>query len=133
MQRNCQQCHLPITGRSDKRFCDDACRNGYNNKRYATNRAEIRQVNRILARNRQILSSILEEGMALITREFLSRSGFSFDHCTGIYEDGHRQVRLCYDYAYSSSQRHDQVELMKVHEAIPGNEGIMLELRSQRT
>ncbi len=27
----CQQCGKPVKGRIDKRFCDDFCRNAYNN------------------------------------------------------------------------------------------------------
>jgi len=31
-ERYCLECGEPLIGRSDKKFCDDQCRNAYNNK-----------------------------------------------------------------------------------------------------
>ncbi|RYF12576.1 MAG: DUF2116 family Zn-ribbon domain-containing protein, partial [Flavobacteriales bacterium] len=33
MNRFCLDCNTEIKGRADKKFCDDQCRNNYNNRR----------------------------------------------------------------------------------------------------
>ena len=32
MEKNCLECGTRIIGRADKKFCNDSCRNSYNNK-----------------------------------------------------------------------------------------------------
>jgi len=78
-ERVCLECGKSIQGRSDKRFCDDACRNAYNNKLNSDQTNLVRNVNNILRKNRRILSEILNgEGMVKIQREKLKRLGFDF-------------------------------------------------------
>jgi len=51
MPRLCLACNEPLMGRSDKKFCDDQCRNDYNNK---LNSDE----NNFMRKNRKILKAI---------------------------------------------------------------------------
>lgn len=32
MDRSCLDCGKALVGRADKKFCDDSCRNNYNNR-----------------------------------------------------------------------------------------------------
>lgn len=47
-QAYCLYCGKPVKGRIDKKFCDDWCRNAYNNKRYSQHSGFVRNVNTIL-------------------------------------------------------------------------------------
>ena len=37
MEKRCLECNDVLHGRSDKKFCSDACRNTYNNKKKSIN------------------------------------------------------------------------------------------------
>lgn len=55
----CMQCGSPIKGRRDKKFCDDHCRNNYNNQLHLNTTLMMRQVHQILRKNRRILEKAL--------------------------------------------------------------------------
>ncbi len=104
-QPNCLSCNKPLKGRADKKFCDDYCRNAYNNQLKAKEGQAfyIRTINRTLLKNRKILGSLLPETeeTAKTTKERLSQLGFSFTYITHFYTT--RTGRLyyyCYDYGY---------------------------------
>ncbi|MCH5686755.1 DUF2116 family Zn-ribbon domain-containing protein [Niabella sp. W65] len=48
--KNCMACGKPVKGRSDKKFCDDYCRNAYNNRANGINSGIIRSINNDLKR-----------------------------------------------------------------------------------
>ncbi len=57
--KNCLACERPIKGRTDKKFCDDSCRNNYNNRLNSDATPLIRNINNILRKNRRILLDLL--------------------------------------------------------------------------
>lgn len=85
MSTTCPECNDPIKGRSDKKFCSDTCRNSYNNKfnKDATN--YMRTVNRVLRKNRIILSKLNPKGKSKATRKTLLERGFEFEYHTNTY------------------------------------------------
>jgi hypothetical protein len=96
----CQLCKKPIRGRSDKKFCNDYCRNGYNNQSKSTQINVIRNINNALLKNRKILKEILPEGCPLIKvkREKLLQSGYFFNYNTSIYKNKKGSIYYyCYD------------------------------------
>ena len=98
-----QDCGKPIQGRPDKKFCDDACRNTFNNQQNAVSTNFIRNVNHALKRNRNILSELLPEGekMAKTTRDKLNLEGFNFRYFTHIFQNQKGNVyHYCYDFGY---------------------------------
>jgi hypothetical protein len=99
----CKDCGALLTGRSDKRFCDDYCRNHYNNKMKSGSNNLIRNINNALKKNRNVLSSLLNEGddTTKVTREKLLESGFLFKYGTHSYTNKKGNVYIyCYDYGY---------------------------------
>lgn len=99
--RLCLDCHQPLVGRADKKFCDDACRSNYNNRLIAEQTVYVRAVNATLKKNRKILEKLNPDGKIKVKRKTLLREGFSFDYFTGIYETGKgSQYRFCYEYGY---------------------------------
>jgi hypothetical protein len=48
MNRFCLDCQEPLIGRSDKKFCNDACRSNFNNKLKTQDQNYVRRINAIL-------------------------------------------------------------------------------------
>jgi hypothetical protein len=100
----CLQCDKPLSaGRSDKKFCNDYCRQAYNNKRKEQENKEIRHINLALKRNRRILKTLLKEHDEVVTdKETLLRSGFLFEFHTHhvISKKKSNEFLFCYNYGY---------------------------------
>jgi hypothetical protein len=98
----CLECKNPVRGRADKRFCDDACRNAYNNRINSSQNDAIRKINGILRKNRRILQEILgQEKMIKITKERLLTAGFDFSYFTQhLHTSKGQQYIFTYEYGY---------------------------------
>ena len=59
LNRLCLECGKSLKGRCDKKFCDDYCRNAYNNKAKIEENSFVRNINRTLQRNRRVLEELL--------------------------------------------------------------------------
>lgn len=100
-QRQCQQCGDKFLGRSDKRFCSDQCRAGYNNSNRADSEKVIMDVNKVLRRNRTILRTLNPVGMTIVRKEFLTERGFNFKYFTSLYKTKEgNEYWFCYDVGY---------------------------------
>ena len=101
-ERKCLECGEPLRGRADQKFCNDLCRNSYNNKKRSISTNFIRKINRILKTNHSILEELNPKGKTTKFRGVLERQGFNFNYFTSIYttKDG-RIYYFCYDQGYS--------------------------------
>lgn len=103
MARSCLACSKTLRGRSDKKFCDDFCRNNYNNQLKSGDNNYVRSINNSLRRNRRILEELLPETekMAKTTKEKLLQKGFQFKYLTHRYTNAKGNIySFCYDYGY---------------------------------
>jgi len=101
--RNCQACSKPLKGRSDKKFCDDYCRNSYNNQLKSGTNNYIRNINNALRKNRRILEELfpVNEKIAKTHKEKLNRLGFQFKYSTHSYTNKNGNTYyFCYEYGY---------------------------------
>jgi len=103
--KNCLACGKPLKGRIDKKFCDDYCRNSYNNQQKAkgSHSAYVRKINNTLLKNRKILETILpdNEETAKANRDKLQRLGFHFKYITHSFTNKTGKTYFyCYDYGY---------------------------------
>ena len=113
-QRLCQCCDKPVRGRSDKKFCDDYCRNNFNNKLRSSENNLIRNINHVLMKNRRILANYLSgaSGAKKMKRELLSSEGFLFGYHTHQRQSRKGNLyRFCYEYGYL--ERGDGVVIVK--------------------
>ncbi len=96
-------CGSPVKGRADKKFCNDYCRNDFNNTLKSDTNNMVRNINNALGKNRRILSSLLATGEETVktTKEKLSEKGFLFRYITHTYTNKKGNVYFfCYDTGY---------------------------------
>jgi len=102
MASNCFECGKSLTGRIDKKFCDDQCRHQYNNKKKRIHEAAILNINQQLRKNRSIIKSLNPVGKTTVRRSLLKNMGFSFDFFTHTYRtDKGMTYYFNYEYGYA--------------------------------
>lgn len=102
-RKTCLNCEKTIQGRADKKFCDDYCRNNYNNQIKAYSNNLVRNVNNALKKNRRIMEASLPgtEETAKITKHNMLAQGFQFKYLTHTYTNKKGNTYFfCYDYGY---------------------------------
>jgi len=101
--RKCLTCSKPLKGRTDKKFCDDYCRNDYNNQLKAGDNNLVRNINNALRKNRRILEALLpvNEEMAKANKDKLLQKEFQFKYNTHTYTNKKGNTYFfCYEYGY---------------------------------
>lgn len=101
-EKNCVTCGKMIKGRADKKYCNEFCRNYYNNGRKARDFAT-REINHLLAKNRRILQALIPPGESLsrVSREKLLQEGFHFNYYTHVVSTNQGATyHFCYDFGY---------------------------------
>src|SRR5690606_41066185 len=99
-RKTCLNCSKNIQGRADKKFCDDYCRNNYNNQLKAGSNNFIRNINNALRKNRNIMHNLLPETEDTVktTRQNLLRHGFQFKYSTHTFTNKKGNTyAFCYD------------------------------------
>lgn len=100
--QTCLECGDKIIGRADKKFCNDGCRNSYNNKQNKDASNLMRNVHHRLRKNYRILSELkFKENKAQTFKEKLDSEGFDFEYFTNlkVYKNG-AEYRFIYDIGY---------------------------------
>lgn len=103
IKRECLACGKTLHGRADKKFCNDYCRNAYNNSQKATTTTPlVRNINNALLKNRRILEASLgTEDMQKLPKEKLLQQGFQFRFMTHTYTNKKGNTYFfCYEYGY---------------------------------
>ncbi len=101
--KTCISCGKPLRGRADKKFCNDYCRNSYNNQLKANSNNLVRNINNALGKNRRILEHLLPEAeeMSKTNKDKLLHLGFQFKYSTHTYTNKKGNTYFfCYDYGY---------------------------------
>lgn len=100
-KKACLECGEPLHGRTDKKFCSDACRNLFH---YRTNNAPINYVRNVmntLRRNRRILNELNPGGKVKVHRDKLVERGYNFMYHTNIYRTKVGNVYVfCFEHGY---------------------------------
>ncbi|MBT6746090.1 MAG: hypothetical protein HOB26_06010 [Flavobacteriales bacterium] len=97
----CLDCQKPLMGRFDKKFCNDVCRNNYNNQQNRDTNNLVRNVNGILRKNRRVLQKLVPEDKRKVKKLTLDVAGFNFEYFTNTYKTKTGQTYFfCYDYGY---------------------------------
>lgn len=100
-ERHCLDCNETIRGRADKKFCNDLCRNNYNNQLNSDSTGLIRNTNNILKKNRRILEELNPTGKTKTLKKKLMLKGFDFGHLTSVYQtQTGKTYFFCYEQGY---------------------------------
>ena len=114
-EKRCLYCNNPLSGRTDKIFCDDRCRNNYYYKVNNEQIEYIRDVNKLLLKNRGILRTVNPYGKTSVSKKYLEELGFDLSCFTSIYKTRKGRIyHLVYDQAYSIVDN-DRVTLVVFH------------------
>jgi hypothetical protein len=118
IQKTCLDCGNPIQGRADKKFCNDLCRNNYNNQLNSNNYNMVRNINNVLKRNRRIMEELNPGGKTKTTMAKMAAKGFNFKYLTNKYDTHNgKTYHFCYEYGYLPLEG-DEVLLVKREEKI---------------
>ncbi|MBC7589128.1 MAG: hypothetical protein H7178_12295 [Chitinophagaceae bacterium] len=103
--KTCLACGKTLKGRIDKKFCDDYCRNNYNNtqKSKGSHSAYVRGITNALLKNRKILEELLPVEKQTINhaQDKLMQKGFIFKYHTHTYTNKNGETYYyCFDYGY---------------------------------
>jgi hypothetical protein len=100
----CLACNKPLRGRIDKKFCDDYCRNNYNNTLKSKTSNYVRNVNNALLKNRRILETLMAKNDTVKIRHTnLLQQGFLFTYYTHQFTNAKNNVyNFCYEFGYLS-------------------------------
>lgn len=99
----CLNCSKTVKGRTDKKFCDDYCRNNYNNLLKSNTTNLVRNINNALGKNRRILESLFADGEEITktTKDKLLQKGFQFKYFTNTYANKKGNIYFfCYELGY---------------------------------
>jgi len=104
-KKTCLSCDKVLKGRADKKFCDDYCRNAYNNslKSKSGHSNYVRNIMNSLLKNRRILEECLPatEEMIKIQQDKLMQKGFVFKYHTHSYTNKKNNIYyFCFDYGF---------------------------------
>ena len=102
---NCLECGKPLSGRADKKFCNDHCRSQYHNIRYASKRSQQKPINAILRKNHSVLSRVCAGGQCQIHRDELIERGFNIQFYTHTKSQEGEEYHYCYDFRYKMDDK----------------------------
>jgi len=97
----CLNCKKKLTGRRDKKFCDNQCKAEYHNRNKSYGEIYISNIQSITRHNRKILKTLCPEGKSTVRKEILDQMGFDYRHFSGIYKSKNTVYYLVYDYAFA--------------------------------
>ena len=107
-KKHCLSCGEIVLGRSDKKFCNTYCRNGYNNQTKREEEGFILRINKILRKNRRILKTLNPIGKTTIRKEVLKHAEYDFRYFTNVFKTSNgNYYYFCYDFGFCnfSSQK----------------------------
>lgn len=122
MKKICPECGDTFTGRIDKKFCSDQCRNTYNNRLNKDETNFIRNVNHVLRKNRRILAELNPVGKIKVSKSVLIDKGFNFQYFTNIYTTKNgKTYYFCYDHGYLPIE--DDYYMLVIRQEYVGRDG----------
>ena len=110
----CLECSKEIAGRPDKRFCSDYCRISFNNQKRSEDKKTIREINKILQCNSEILQRINLARKKKLNKAALVDQGFNFNYFTNLHSTNNGNTYFfCYDFGYRYLDSEDEILVVK--------------------
>ncbi len=101
MERSCLDGGKAVRGRTDKKFCDDNCRNNYNNHLKSENGLVFKKINSILKKNYNLLAKFNPKGKVKVSKKKMVSERFTFEYHTHTHQtqNGNKYI-FCYEFGY---------------------------------
>jgi hypothetical protein len=103
ISKPCENCGRELYGRTDKRFCNDNCRNEFNRRKkqeeLAKTNESMPEILKVIRRNYEILLSYgeIESGTEIFVKKIaLEEKGFNFKFYTSV-DFNNEQYRFCFE------------------------------------
>lgn len=114
IEKQCLVCNKTLKGRTDKKFCDDYCRNIYNNQLKSDQSNFVRNIINALRKNRLILQRLIGGcEKSKIPKEKLLENGYQFKYYTHAFcNKKGGTYHYCFEYGYLDMDR-DWLMLVK--------------------
>jgi len=94
----CLECGDRIEyGRLDRKFCCDACKNRFNNKKAKNSRIVKMRILHVLNKNYSILDRLIKINVTALTVMQLKQMGFDFDYITSYRKFRRHDEYGCFD------------------------------------
>lgn len=115
LPKDCLYCNKEILfGRTDKRFCNDTCRNNYNREIRARKtfvEPAVKEIFRVIQKNYDILNSVtMKFNFSLphvVSRQFLIDNNFHFKFFTSIRKQSDGSIYcFCFEYGWKELPDH---------------------------
>jgi len=104
IEKGCENCGRELYGRTDKRFCNDGCRNQFNRTKTLREQQKahenLPEIFKIIRRNYEILKSfgpIAPNGGIMSSTGSLKVEGINTKYFTSIYMDGDGMWKFCFE------------------------------------
>ena len=112
MIKTCMACNRRISGRTDKKFCNNACKNEYHNSRKVKLGQTESRVLSSMRKNRMILEKMEITGPVETPVSDLEKLGFDPAGLSGLtIAEDHSVITNCYEFALVLTQ--DTVKIYK--------------------
>ncbi|MBN2682166.1 MAG: hypothetical protein JXR58_06630 [Bacteroidales bacterium] len=110
--RICIQCNERFSGRSDKKFCSDYCRNQYNYSKSRYAEKDILDLHCRIRKNHRIICNIYKSGCGKIDINILKGLGYNLEIVTGINLEN--SIFSIYDISFKFEENY----LVFLHETV---------------
>jgi len=105
MAKFCIECKEVIYGRSDKKFCDAACRNLYHNRLLKAQDNGVQHIQATIKNNRRILAYLYQnKAQTCVQKTTLEAIGYNFAFHTHEWRNGKSVCVFCLDYGLVMDQ-----------------------------
>lgn len=101
--KTCRQCGREMHGRSDKKYCNDDCRNIFNNTKHQHSETPyVKGITSTLRKNRKVLLTIApaNRNWIIVSQVVLTRLGFNFYYHTHSTPIGSKILTCCFEVGY---------------------------------
>jgi hypothetical protein len=118
VKRYCLNCEKVITGRSDKKYCCDVCKNEHHQANASDFAYIQKRLNKKLKANRNILKEILgKQTSCIVSMDLLGGKGYEVNYLTHYKDVGTKEKRYYYVFDYGFCEEDDgRLKVVKAFE-----------------
>ncbi|MES2328149.1 MAG: hypothetical protein V4539_01015 [Bacteroidota bacterium] len=108
LKRLCLNCEKPISGRSDKKYCNDVCKNEHHNQNTSDFAYIEKRLKKKLKSNRDILKEILgQQNSCVVSKDLLVGKGYEMNYLTHYRDVASKRYYYVFDHGFCEEKNGD--------------------------